>query len=272
MLNNHHNSETKFGKFRLSAIALAAMAMLLPACQDDIPNASLPGEAGNVTTEDVAEGTDQLLGRVVTIRGEAEQKVSPHAFTISDDEVFGGENILVVNASGAPTVLPAGDEPELQITGTVTRFVAADIERAYGLGLDPTAYVEYEGRPALIAQSIAISPEPGEITQNPSRYYGQVLAVPGEVEEIVGPNSFTLDEEQLIGANDLLVVALNPQRPIDEGEKVVATGVLRPFVLAEFDRDYDLTWDLDIQQKIEAEYQNKPVLVVNDVYPSAVEQ
>lgn len=96
--------------------------------------------------------------------------------------------------------------------------------------------------------------------------------MPGEVEDIVGPNSFTLDEEELIGANDLLVVTINPQRQIEDGKKVVATGVLRPFVLAEFERDYDLTWDLDVQQTLEAEYRDKPVLVVNDVYPSAVEQ
>lgn len=269
---NRQNSGAGRGKIRVSAIAVALMAMLLPACQNDSPNASLPGEAGNITTEEVAEDTGQLLGSIVTVRSEPVEKVGDYTFTVSDEEWLGGETILVVNASGQPTVLPAQDDTELQITGTVARFVALDIERAYGLDLDPNLYAEYEGKPALIARSIAISPEPGEISQNPSVYYGRVLAVPGEVEDIVGPNSFTLDEEEIIGANDLLVVVPTPRRAINDGEKVVATGVLRPFVLAELEREYDFTWDLDVKNKLEVEYREKPVLVADDVYPSAVEQ
>jgi hypothetical protein len=32
-----------------------------------------------------------------------------------------------------------------------------------GLGLDPNLYREYESQPAIIAQSIALAPEPGQI-------------------------------------------------------------------------------------------------------------
>lgn len=42
--------------------------------------------------------------------------------------------------------------------------------------------------------------------------------------------------------------------------------MLRPFVKAEFERDYDLTWDLDLQEELEAEYSEKPVLVVDSIY------
>ena len=40
-------------------------------------------------------------------------------------------------------------------------------------------------------------------------------------------------------------------------------------VLADIERDYDLTWDLDVEQEIEAEYNKKPVLVVDSIYPAA---
>jgi len=265
-------SDNKSGKIRMGAIAVAVMAMLLSACRNEVPNASVPGEEGNIGTETVAEDTDALLGSVVTVRGEPVQKVSDVSFTVADEEWFAGESVLVVNASGEPTVLPAEDDTELQITGTVAEFVMVDIERAYDLDLDPDLYAEYEGQPAIIAQSIAISPEPGEITENPTQYYGQILAVPGEVEDIVGPNTFTLDEEEIIGASDLLVVVPAPTRDIVDGEKVVATGVLRPFVIAELEREYELTWDLDVQSQLEAEYQDRPILVADDVYPSAVER
>jgi len=80
------------------------------------------------------------------------------------------------------------------MTGKVAKFVVADVERLRLLDLDPELYVEYEGKPAIIAQAVAPAPKPGEITSNPSQYYGRTLAVAGEIENIVGPNAFTLDE------------------------------------------------------------------------------
>lgn len=250
-------------------IALALMTMLLGACETNEPIAGGPTAGSNVTTEQVADQTSELIGKPVTVRTEVDEKVGPSTFTIKDDEFFGDEEILVVNATGKPFVLPE-DDAEVQVTGTVTKFVVADINREYNLGLEPNVYVEYEGKPAIIAQAVALAPKPGEITSNPSLYYNKVIAVPAEVEEIVSPNSFTLDEDQLIGASDLLVIVPKPQRPIEEGGKVVATGVLRPFVIADIERDYDLTWDLEVKRKLEAEYSTKPVLIADSVYPSGL--
>jgi hypothetical protein len=47
----------------------------------------------------------------------------------------------------------------------------------------------------------------------------------------------------------------------------VVTGELRQFVIADFERDYDLTWDADLREQLEVEYQDRPVLVANHVYP-----
>ena len=227
-------------------------------------------EAENVTTEEVAEDTEALIGQTVTIRSDALEVIEPASFTVGDDEFFGGEEILVINASGEIFELPE-DDTEVQITGEVAEFVFADIESEYDLDLDPDLYVDYEGQPAIIAQSLAPAPEPGEIAENPDRYYGQILAVTGEVETVYGENTFTLDEDELFGGEDLLVVVTNPtEAPIEDGETVAVTGELRPFIVSEFETDYDLTWDLDIQEEIEAEYSERPVLVVDRVYPSAI--
>jgi hypothetical protein len=224
----------------------------------------------NVTTEDVAEDTEDYIGQTVTIRSDALEIIEPSTFTVADQEFFGGENIVVVNASGEPFVLPE-DDTEVQVTGEVTRFVLADVESAYDLDLDPDLYVDYSDRPAIIAESLAPAPDPGEITKNPTQYYGRTLAVTGEVEEIYGANTFTLDEEKLFGAEDLLVVMANPtDTPIQDGETVAVTGELRSFTIADLERDYDLTWDLDVQKQLEVEYSKRPVLVVDQVYPSAI--
>ena len=227
-------------------------------------------EAENVTTEEVAEDTEALIGQTVTIRSDALEVIEPASFTVGDDEFFGGEEILVINASGEIFELPE-DDTEVQITGEVAEFVLADIESEYDLGLDPDLYVDYEGQPVIIAQSLAPAPEPGEIAENPDRYYGQILAVTGEIEAVYSENTFTLDEDELFGGEDLLVVVTNPtEAPIEDGETVAVTGELRPFIVSEFETDYDLTWDLDIQEEIEAEYSERPVLVVDRVYPSAI--
>ena len=224
----------------------------------------------NVTTEEVAEDTEDLIGQTVTIRSNALEQIEPAAFTVADQEFFGGEDIVVVNATGAPFVLPE-DDTEVQVTGEVAQFVLADIESEYRLDLDPNLYVEYSDKPAIIAQSLAIAPEPGEIAEDPSQYYGETLAVTGEIETVYGENTFTLDEEELFGGEDLLVIVTNPtEAPIEDGESVAATGELRSFVIADLERDYDLTWDLDVQEQLEVEYSERPVLVVEQVYPSAI--
>lgn len=283
---NKVNGITKKLQSTQGAIALALMAIVLPACNTNQPAANVPASPaenvaqqpatapatpGNVTTEEISENTAKLIGQRVTVRDEVEKKVSPVAFTIDNEELFNEENILVVNASGQPLVLPE-DDADVQITGTVARFVVADIEKEYGLDLEPNLYVDFEGKPAIIAQAVALAPEPGEITTNPKRYYNKVIAVPAEVENIVSPNAFTLDEDKLIGGSDLLVLVppnLKPAAKATEGEKVVVTGVLRPVVVAELEREYNFTWERGFEKQLEAEYRDRPVLVATGVYPSA---
>lgn len=256
-----------------STTALALVSALLVSCETFERQAAVPDQADqNVTTEDVAENPNQYVGQTVTVRSEPIDQISPSAFTIEDEQFFGSEPILVINASGQPFVFPETGT-DIQVTGEVRNFVFADIEREYSLGLEANAYADYENQPALLAQSIALAPNPGELTRDPQQYYGRPIAVTGEVEGIQGTNAFTLEEEQLFGGQDLLVVyptSIANQSAIQDGEEVAVTGELRPFVVADLERDYDFTWDAGIQQQLEAEYRDRPVLVADDVYPSAI--
>lgn len=259
----------RFWRFQ-GAVTLALMALILPACADkEEANVS---QTGNVTTEEVANNTSELMGKTVTVRSEPKDKVGPTSFTVSDEKFFGNESILVVNASGEAFTLPEDDDLEIQVTGEVSNFAIADIERKYNLKLDKQYYVEYENKSAIIARSIALSPDPGDITKNPEKYYNKRLAVTGEVEEIQNANTFTLEEEKLFGATDLLVLNPKPETAVKDDETVAVTGVLRPFVAAEFEREYDLGWDLQLKEKLEAEYKTKPVFVADSVYPSAISE
>ena len=83
---------------------------------------NLPQDTENVTTEEVSENTDELIGQTVTIRSDALEVIEPASFTVGDESFFGGEDILIINASGETFELPA-DDTEVQATGEVANFV-----------------------------------------------------------------------------------------------------------------------------------------------------
>jgi hypothetical protein len=272
----HRNNQTPFLKINrtgLGAIALASMALILPACGDE--------EVGeNVTTEDVIERTDEVIGQEVTIRNEVGQQIDDFAFTMIDDEFFGGEEVLVINASGEPTVLP--EDIPLQVTGEVVQFVLADVEAEYGLDLDDELYVDYEDQSAIIANSIALSPTAETVLEEPDVFYAaETVAVQGDVENVYSPSAFVLHDEEVVDDDGLLVISVTPE-PILESDaagtedytEVVVTGEVRPFVIADIERDYDYDWagfDQVTLDEIEAEFANKPVVIARQIYPSANE-
>ncbi|WP_346290819.1 hypothetical protein [Sphaerothrix gracilis] len=249
-------------------LALAAMALVLPACSNEPSNSEIVNPEENVTSEEVSDNVDQYVGQSVSVRGEVQSVLDDSSFVLNEDELFGGEEILVINASGQPFIV-SDEYNDVQVTGEVQEFIIADFETAYGLDLDPELYADYENQPAIVAQSLALSPDPGELAEDPEGFYGQRIAVEGEVEEIWSEAAFKLDEEQFFGGEGLLVLSPDSLAAVQEGEDVSVTGTLRQFVAADFERDYDLTWDLDVQQQIEAEYENQPVFVAEEVYPSA---
>lgn len=260
-LRRHRTAATSL----VLAASMSVMAACAPAETETAEEA-----ADNVTTEEIASGAEGLIGETVSIRAEVEETIGGSSFLLEDDTLFGGEDVLVINASGEPFVLVEGDDTEVQATGEVQQLVIADFERDYGVTLDPTLYVDYEDRPVVVAQSLALAPDPGDITSNPELYYNKRIAVQGEVEDKLSPTTFTLDEEQLFAGEDLLVLTQGATPDTQDGEEVVVTGVLRPYVKAEFDTDYDLDWDLSVEEQVEAEYSEKPVFVADSVYPSAL--
>jgi hypothetical protein len=66
--------------------------------------------------------------------------------------------LLVVGATGA---IPAGlkfgnDDAKVRVTGTVRRFVVADIERDYGFDLTSEIETEFRDKPVLVANSVQV--------------------------------------------------------------------------------------------------------------------
>jgi len=292
---------------RKGALVFALGAFLLPACQDYNTEETLgTGEVGegieatedtgivadegvgegpftvaqqidqNVELEDLTGDIGAYIGRTVSVRSDVTNILAESGFLLQNEGWFGGQEVLVINATGQPVLLP--EDIELQVTGEVSQFVLADVERDYGVDLDPELYADYEQQPVIIAESVALSPDPADVTEDPTRFYNQVIAVEGEIGEFVTPGIFRLEEEQLFSGEGLLVLsdiaemteAAVTSGEVEEDSQVVVTGVLRPYVRADFERDYDF-WDGDALAEVEAEYDRQPVLVAREVYASAEE-
>lgn len=111
----------------------------------------------------------------------------------------------------------------------------------------------------------------GELAAQPRMYYGDVVQVSSEIEEVFGNQSFTLDEDRLGAGPDVVVVLPRQARgELPEGERVRVVGHVRPLVVTEFERDYDW-FDFDTfetwfdQVGLEAETRMRPVVVASSI-------
>jgi len=231
------------------AIALALFALVLPGCS----SSSSPGT--DTTVSEVAnEPNADLIGKTVTVSGEVEKVISPKAFTIEGDQLFNDPELLVVSTKEFPII----KDTLVQVTGRVRQLLVSEIESKFDLDLTQEFEVEFKGKPVLIATAVALTPHPGEIAEEPSLFIGKTVTVSSKVAKVLGPNAFTLDDQELIGGKELLVVGAIPAAgPIDEGVSVRVIGSVRKFVTAEIERDFDF----DLQPDLEVEYEGKAVVI-----------
>ncbi|MEN9521417.1 MAG: hypothetical protein RLZZ381_4005 [Cyanobacteriota bacterium] len=222
-----------------------------------------------VTPEAIVEQTQKLIGKTVTIRGVVDEIRSDSVFALADELYFGGQRVLVIDRSGILPELPENNI-EVQVTGTVDRVITSNTVENQDLDLSPDVVKLYKDRPAIIAESITLSPSPSAITENPQSYYNRPVAVKGKVEEVLDNNTFTLSEYNLGGGKDLLVLSVAPQPTPETNAEIYARGSVRPFSLAELERDYNLNLNPELKQRLESEYSQQAVLVIDKITPAEV--
>lgn len=107
----------------------------------------------------IVANPNNYIGQTVTIAGEVEEVFGPRVFTLDEETIAGNTDLLVLSPQRPELNLEAIDNNWLndgvRVTGTVRAMVVADVEREIGWDLDRNLEVEYNGRPVVIAQSIA---------------------------------------------------------------------------------------------------------------------
>jgi hypothetical protein len=107
----------------------------------------------------------------------------------------------------------------------------------------------------------------GKLAKHPGDYYGKTVTVKAEVEDLLGDNMFTLEEDALFAGPDVLVLVPKGLRtPVRHDEKVRVTGKVRRYVEAELKKDFD--WFdrgklVNVTHKVE--WETRPVVVAETI-------
>lgn len=223
-----------------------------------------------ISLENISGSPEEFYGQMVTIRGDFQESIDQNAFKLTRGGFlfFGGSEVLVVNNTGQPILPPQNQNIPLQVTGEVRQLRVAELQRDFGWDFwNPDVYVQYDQRPVIVAESIALSPDPGQIADNPQLFYGQTIAVEGELNEYFTTNAMLLQDSRLIGGGDMLVLLPPGANRINAGEDIVVTGEIRPFTMADIDGELDIRgWNPEMQTLLVQEFENRPVMFAENVY------
>jgi hypothetical protein len=98
-----------------------------------------------------------------------------------------------------------------------------------------------------------------ELENNGSKYIGRQVSVTAEVETVLGPRVFTIDEPDWADLEGELLVYVpsNLAALVKENDRVTITGTVKQFVRSDFDREWG--WQA-LSPRVEAQLTRKPVL------------
>lgn len=135
-------------KLPMNSLRMWTTAMVLTAF-----SAASFAETGYEYVESVEELLDNVAyynGKKVQVSGEVEE-IDGRAFILESGGVFNDEIVVVISGASMRVM----EDEDVTVSGTVRTISFVEVEREYGLDLDPGIEVELENREAfLIADRI----------------------------------------------------------------------------------------------------------------------
>lgn len=221
--------------------------------------------AASSSAADSVALADQM-GESFYFHGQFQAQFSDALFIVREDEDRGWGDVLVLNRSDRAFQVPADVATPLWIYGTVEELTETELQENE---VPEAEWADYEGNPVMVAERITLVPPPDELVENADAFLDQHVTVYGEVEPVAADNTFILQDPQLFGGKGIILIqgANADLDAVVGSEKAVVSGVLRPYVIADLKQDYDLPWELDLQERLEADFEESPVIVVDQALP-----
>lgn len=226
----------------------------------------------DLDVDEIVEDTERFLGTEVIVEGVVGAALNDHSFLLVDDDLLDldQEQVLVIDRTQNGLNFVQMADTSVLIAGEVRHFVRADVEAELGITLDEATFAPYEGQPVLLAVRAANLYDVAtleNVINDPDAFYGQMVSIRGDVVEHLGTNGLVMDDDDLIDFDPERILVLMPSAggadalpPLNE--TIVATGMVRAFVRADFEREYGLTLDATLY----ADYEALPVIVAESVY------
>jgi len=257
---------------------------------------------GSLSASKLAKDAKNYYGQTVTVAAKVEDVLGKHSFTLDEDAILAGPDVLVLVPAGS---LPAGlkHDDRVVVTGTVRKYVTKDLETDYdwfknGEILSKSTKVDFDTRPVIVATSVRVASSghaemthpdnhygnadiqrtgnltvsAGKLSRDGKDYYGQNVTVKSKVEDVIDNRTFTLDDDSVLPGPDVLVlVPKGVAAGLAHDQIVTVTGTVRPYVMAELKKDYDWFEDGKIVKRMgdKVDMKTRPVIVATSVRTAA---
>jgi len=103
------------------------------------------------------------------------------------------------------------------------------------------------------------------IKEGPARFYGKTVRVTGEIDKIYSDRAFDLEGTGWAFDDNITVLTSSPVStngvPLRAGDDIIVLGTVRPFVVADVERD--VGWD--IGSDVEIKLNKRPVLIATSI-------
>jgi hypothetical protein len=260
------------------------------------------GTDTTISAGKLAKDAKDYYGKVVTVKAEVEDVIDSRSFTLDEDAILTGADVLVLVPAGYTGTL--AHDQVVVVTGKVRPYVVNELEHDYdwfknGAIVSRTTKFDFKTRPVLIAESLRTADgrdllagakpisanetmpaahahmaehdatlSAGKLAKDGKKYYGQNVTVRAEVEDVLDAHSFTLDEDAVLTGADVVVLvpAGYDTTTLRKDEIVVVSGKVRPYVVAELERDFD--WFKNgkiVTEGTKVDYKTQPVLVADSI-------
>jgi hypothetical protein len=203
-------------------------------------------DKASISAGTLAREAKDYYGKTVTVKAEVETVYDSRSFTLDEDSVFAGPDVLVLVPAGLTSTL--AHDQVVTVTGRVRPYVTAELERDYDWFKDGKLVVskpdvDFETRPVLVAESLWLADgrallggtamshgahaahaamahdheamkghdhagmiSAGKLAKDSKKFYGRNVTVRAEVEDVLDTHSFTLDEDAVLAGHDVLVL------------------------------------------------------------------